>query len=106
MDTQTTAGKVAQEERRNNWREHLERQPASGKNVKAYCAEKGLKPWQFFYWRNALHPKLASTAGFVELRQAETRSRMQIEVGGARIGVDRGFDAETLRQVIRALRTA
>jgi hypothetical protein len=90
------------EERRRRWREHLERQAQSGKTVRAYCAEAGLKPWQFWYWRKALAPQ-AADGGFVQLA-AESATGVTLVIGGCRLGIERGFDPALLREVVAALR--
>ncbi len=102
MDTKTE-GVNGGEERRRRWREHLERQVQSGKGVGAYCAEQGLKPWQFWYWRKALQQKTPAAVGFVELCRVPAAG-VVVELAACRITVGRGFDPELLRQVVAALR--
>ena len=87
-----------------SWAGHVERQRQSGKSIKAFCVEAGLKVWQFCYWRGVLEPKTVNS-GFVEVK-VKGGSAVTIEVGGCRIGVERGFDAELLRQVVAAVRAA
>ncbi len=86
------------------WAERIEQQQASGKSIKAYCQEAGVKVWQFSYWRGVLRPK-AEAAGFVEVR-VKGSGAVTLEVDGCRVRVERGFDAELLREVVAALRTA
>jgi len=102
MDTEVR-GVNAAEERRQVWREHLARHAQSGQTVRAYCAEQGVKPWQFWYWRKALDPKTPEASGFVELGGLSTAG-VVVELAGCRIAVARGFDAALLRQVVAALR--
>ena len=102
MESERT-GRGAGEARRQMWREHVARQGQSGQTVRAYCAEQGVKPWQFWYWRKALKPKAAPTGGFVELCGAAAAG-VVLDVAGCRVTVARGFDAELLRQVVAALR--
>ena len=92
------------EARRQQWREHMERQPQSGKTVAGYCTEHGLKTWQFWYWRRALSPKVAE-AGFVQLAPV-AQTGVTLLIGGCRIGIERGFDPAVLRDVVAALMPA
>ena len=86
------------------WADHVERQRQSGKGIKAYCEEAGLKIWKFCYWRGVVQPK-SEQKGFVEVR-VKAGGGVAIEVDGCRICVERGFDEELLRQVVAALRPA
>ena len=101
MDTETQIVNE-NEERRQLWRGHLDRQSRSGKTIKAYCAENGVKPWNFFYWRKALAPKEVE-GGFLELATGP-RAGMTLAIGGCTIGVERGFDPTLLREIVAALR--
>jgi hypothetical protein len=99
-----TAREQEREAQRAIWAGHIERQRQSGKGVKAFCEEAGLKVWQFSYWRGVIHPK-TEQRGFVEVR-LKPGGGIAIEVQGCRICIERGFDAELLRQVVAALRAA
>ena len=90
------------EAQRGIWAGHLERWQASGKSIKTFCAETGLKIHQFFYWRKVLSPK-PEPAGFVELK-VKPVGGLIVEVKGCRIRVEPGFEADQLRQVVAALR--
>lgn len=92
---------AGREERRAWWRGHVEGQACSGQGVKAYCAEHGLKAWQWHYWRKAL---ARPAGGFVELKAAG--GTLTLECAGCQIAVSRGFDPELLRQVLSALRAS
>ena len=87
------------------WAGRIEKQRQSGKGVKAFCTEEGLKVWQFSYWRGVIHPTKTEPKGFVEVR-VKSGGRVAIEVKGCRIEVERGFDPELLRQVVAAMRAA
>ena len=97
-----TKGESERERRREQWRGHLERHSQSGKTVRAYCAEEGLKPWQFWYWRKALIPQEAQ-GGFIQLTERPAAS-VTLVIGGCRLGIERGFDPALLREVVAALR--
>jgi hypothetical protein len=85
------------------WAAHVEQQRRSGKSIKGFCQDVGLKVWQFHYWSGVLRPK-AEVSGFVEVRMKG--GGVTIETAGCRVHVERGFDAELLRQVVTALRAA
>jgi len=105
MDGAAERSGAAREEKRERWRAHLDGQASSGKSVGQYCAEHGLKSWQFWYWRRALK---TTGRGFVELSAEGVRaaSGVVLELGGCRLIVQAGFDAQLLRQVVAALRPA
>lgn len=72
------------------WAGHIERQQQSGKTIKGYCTEAGLKVWQFCYWRKAIEPKSQGT-GFMEVK-VRCGGGITVEVAGwqrehVRIGV-------------------
>ena len=100
MDKMQTGS--VREERRAWWRGHVEGQARSGQSVKAYCAEHGLKAWQWFYWRKSLQ---GAMDGFVELGTAG-ETAVTVECSGWRVTVVRGFDPELLRQVLAVLRAS
>ena len=98
---------VREQEREANraiWAGHIDRQRQSGKGVKAFCTEEGLKVWQFSYWRGVIHPT-TEPKGFVEVK-VKSGGGVMIDVKGCRIEVERGFDPELLRQVVAAMRAA
>jgi len=87
------------------WAGRIEKQRQSGKGVKAFCTEEGLKVWQFSYWRGVIHSAKTEPKGFVEVKM-KSGGGVAIEVQGCRIEVERGFDPELLRQVVAAMRAA
>ena len=95
--------RVAKREARvREWRAHFARRARSGQTVAAYCAEQGLRPWQYWYWRKA-RLRTRPKSGFVELT-ARAGSGVTLVLGGCRIGLERGFDPVLLRDVVTALR--
>lgn len=87
------------------WTGHIERQRQSGKGIKVFCEEAGLKVWQFAYWRGVLNRKAVGGAGFVEVK-VRGGSGLAVEIGGCRIHVGAGFDPDLLRQVLAVVRLA
>ena len=100
-----TAREQENDAKRLIWTGRIEKQRLSGKGVKAFCEEEGLKVWQFSYWRGVIHPAKTEPKGFVEVN-VKSGGGVAIEVNGCRIEVERGFDPELLRQVVVAMRAA
>ena len=91
---------------RDQWRQIIAEQQASGKKVSAFCLERGLPAWKFWYWRKALIGDGARGCGFVQVQvraSCEMTAHVWIEAGRWRIYVLPGFDATTLRQAVEAL---
>ncbi|MDD5470196.1 MAG: hypothetical protein PHO92_05370 [Candidatus Peribacteraceae bacterium] len=92
------------------WRERIREQGGTGKSVRQFCVEKGLKENLFYGWRRELKLRDGETAGaggFVELLRAGTChaiSGVSLCVDGRlNIVVERGFDVETLKAVLACL---
>ena len=88
------------------WERRIQERQQSGKSIRQYCAEEGIKEWQYYKWWRKLQPRPQLVRGFVELKTKASLRRMVVEVGGCHIEVERGFDAVTLREIVSALRTA
>jgi len=98
------------------WTARVEAWRASGQSVAEFCEGKEYAANTLRYWSSLLRRRLAGTesvsmrAGEVRIARvvrtgAETGSETPIvvELGGARVHVRRGFDAEVLRQVMGIL---
>jgi hypothetical protein len=92
------------------WRAALREAEASGKSVRAFCAEKGLKENLLYAWRRELKLRDAEgrqAPGFVEVLRrggAEGRGGVSIRLGnGLSIEVERGFDAPTLKAALAVI---
>jgi hypothetical protein len=101
------------------WSERVQAWRASGKTAEEYASAFEFQASTLRYWASRLKTEFAekpvamarvvrrrSRALVVEPVSANVRSEVEIEVGGARIIVRRGFDAELLRQVAAALGNA
>ena len=112
---------------RSQWREHIAAHASSGLTAVDYCEGHGLHPKSFYRWKRVLRDSgeleellqgspQASTPGrgvagplFTEMRVAAGRTPPEasgVEVAlrnGMVLQVSRGFDAETLCQVVSAL---
>lgn len=99
---------------------------ASGDTVGAFCASRGLAPASLNRWiaqepseavrlprkernRNVAVPTKSAPSplavGFLRLERAtiEPRGGITLEVGGARVQVERGFDAGLLQEIVNLL---
>jgi len=83
------------------WEEILEEFGKSGKSMRGFSREKCIPVSQISY-RLGRARKARQEGGFIELVR-ETPCNLWIEAGSCRIHVQRGFDAELLRQVAAAL---
>ena len=93
------------------WRQAIAGAGSSGKSVRAYCGQKGLKPSLFYGWQRTLRRRDAETAersGFVELVRPAAPSasagvciRVDDQVS---IVLERDFDREALRATLACLR--
>jgi hypothetical protein len=92
------------------WREILRRQRASGLPVAAFCRQTGVAVSSFYYWRR----RVQAPASFTELKvlppptvsgayQATTPSSgIELRLAdGCCVIVQRGFDRQTLREVLQ-----
>jgi hypothetical protein len=99
-------------ETESKWEARVTAWRASGQTAPAFCAGKDFTPGGLRYWASRLHRTEAEAAkGKVRLARV-VRGRgpkegvetpILIELGNARVGVRRGFDAETLRAVFQVL---
>lgn len=94
------------------WRAVVQEHGGSGKSVRKFCEEKGLKENQLYGWRRALKRRDSEkedAGGFVEL----IRKGCQAATAGVSIKIDdrisvvleRGFDGETLKATLACLST-
>lgn len=102
------------------WLERVNAWRASGRSAPRFCAGKGYTEGTLRYWAS----RLKKAAGGVDAERAGSDVRIArvvrapvgqeaatmgsetaivIEVGGARVGVRRGFDREALREVLSML---
>ena len=100
---------VGHEEKRELWKKRIQEWRSGGLSQSAYCRKAGVSIESFKYWKkklsgdNALF-SLVEVPGH-ELSSLHRSSQpLYLEVGGVyRIGVERGFDADTLHELLRVL---
>jgi hypothetical protein len=101
------------------WAERVQAWRASGKTAEEYASAFEFQASTLRYWASRLKTasaerpspmvrvvRLASSAPVAEAVNPDVQSGVEVAVGGARILVRRGFDAELLRQVAAALGSA
>ena len=95
------------EEKRTRWASVIAEREASGESVAAYCRQRDIPTWKYHYWSRRLKGEGVERreGDFVEMRfDGGGGSGVWFDLGaGVRLVVERGFDAEELRRVLRAL---
>jgi hypothetical protein len=107
----------ADPEKARRWEQTVREQEASGLKAAAFCRDRGVAPALFYPWRRRLRGGTAgapaagaeSAAGFVEMVTGAggggRGSGVALRLGeGLTVAVEPGFDGETLRRVVSALR--
>lgn len=96
---------MRQRANRATWVERIRSWKSSGKSANEFAAGQPYKLKTLTWWANRLRHEIATPR--VEMARVEVRpalpSTIAIEVGSARIVVERGFDETLLRAVVRAL---
>ncbi|MBA2937169.1 IS66 family insertion sequence element accessory protein TnpB [Paenibacillus sp. CGMCC 1.16610] len=92
------------------WKERINAYQASGKSMKAWCADQNLTLHQLKYWlyKDQRRARAASSATFRPVTvtssyETDAVESLRIQVGVAWIEVPSGFKPELLRDVIAAL---
>jgi hypothetical protein len=88
------------------WEHRIQERQQSGKSIRQYCAEQGIKEWQYYKWQRKLSSAREPARGFMELKTKPSLRRIVVEVCGCRIEVERGFDTLTFKEIVSVLRTA
>ncbi len=107
----------ADPEKARTWEQTVAEQAASGQSAAAFCRERGVALARFYQWRRRLRGSGAGAAtagaegatGFVEMLAGRApcsrSSGVALRLGhGLSVAVEPGFDGETLRRVVSALR--
>ena len=85
------------------WRRLLAEKEASGQTIAAFCAERNLGVHQYSYWRKRLRED--AEEGFAELSlNVEEDAGVVLDLRTLTVRLRRGFDAEVLCDLVRALR--
>ena len=104
-----TQGKPRDAWKEQEWRRRVGEWRKSGLSVRAFCAGRGLEPWNFYAWRRELAKRDAQSAAFVPVQivaepVAGGDAGLAVVLDGGRtIRVTPGFDAATLLQLLAVL---
>jgi hypothetical protein len=92
---------------RERWAERVAVWRASGRSATAFAAEHGLNAGTLRYYAKVLRreaPTRSVKLARVEVvRARDSESPIELELGGARVMVRRGFDRETLGELLDLL---
>jgi transposase len=106
MTRSTVARKLGT--RDEDWRTRISAQERSGISVKQFCKQQGVTEQCFYYWRKRLQTTTSMRFALVEAEPrrgtAEHAALELVLMTGERLRISAGVDAETLRQVLEALR--
>lgn len=105
--------------REENWWHTIQAGIQSGKSQKAWCAENGIAPSTFYYWKRQLRDRLLEAQGedngsepcFAELPQpvapaARTQDKILLHTENITVELPLGCREEDLCKVLRAVRHA
>lgn len=99
--------------KRNQWTKHIENWRTSGLSQIEYCRQNQLKSSRFTYWKRTLANKVNKPA-FVEVPVKENPTfkppaksePLKLMVGpGIVIEINDGFNPDTLKSIVRTLRS-
>ena len=86
------------------WRDLIEEHSAGDQTIAAFCLARGVKDHSF-YWHRRRMQRAGSEAGFREVAlPVGAAIRVVVPGAGSHIEVERGFDAQCLREVVQAFR--
>ena len=98
------------EDRREYWTKVIAEQEAAGQTVKAFCGERGLSLYNFYFWRRQLR-QTESAPQFALVRtkavasaNADAPALELVFATGERLRIGKGIDAATLRLTLAAIR--
>ena len=115
---------MATEYRLAQWSQALQDRKASGESIKAFCENKGVSKNTYFYWQRKLRETACSqlalkqseasrnmtAQSFAEIRVAEPAARPEaaqsgiyMEIGAARLTLDRTYPTDKLAELLLAL---
>jgi len=99
-----------QQERRDFWRQLVQRQEQSGLSVRAFCQQHRANEHSFYQWRKRFSAqRLPVKFALVETSRSACTKTGTLELilaSGERLRIAPGFDAPTLRAVLGLLREA
>lgn len=95
---------MKRDEQRRYWEERIRECGLSGKSVRSYCEDTGLKEWQYYSWQRRLKDAPASRVdGFVPVGLVGGHLTIRLR-RGAVLEVPSGFPSELLKTAIECSR--
>jgi hypothetical protein len=90
------------------WSEKLTEQKNSGKSIRAWCVEQGVRYHTFLYWRKRLSTKPTfkpkQHSFFLELPENSPEAWLKVSCRGVRLTLFKDFDKETLSHFLKLVR--
>ena len=117
------AKEVTREYRLAQWAQIIQERTESGQRINAFCENKGISRFQYYYWLRVLRETACERAeqlqkiaqglavpAFTEVKlsdelmpRQEAGGKIQVEVGPCKINADAGYPAESLAILLREL---
>lgn len=95
--------KAFSEEQKQEWREKIEQQQASGESKAKWCRKNNISPDSFYYWQSRLYPK-NSAVSFAEIKNVN-RAEIYLECKGVKVYIsDKQYDSKFLKILLQDLR--
>jgi hypothetical protein len=97
-------------ERRILWEKRLAEYEASGQTPVAWCNENSIRKNQFYYWRRKLRgsqAEIEKPIRWLPLNVGPTlvKDSIAIHIGQATVELNKGFDQDLFRQIVKVLQT-
>ena len=99
---------------RSLWEQRLAEFESSGKNIKAWCHEQGIRENRFYYWRRKLRSnpdKKEQSVKWLSLaldngnKGRINPNSIALHVSQVTIEVNKGFDQHLLKEILQVLQT-
>ena len=93
------------EDRRSNWQAKITAQKSSGLTIVQWCAEHGISPHTFSYWRGKFSESDFGTTEWASIAAepaVAASASLCVRVGAATVEGSAGFDARLLSDVVSA----
>ncbi|MFA5250415.1 MAG: hypothetical protein WC371_03280 [Parachlamydiales bacterium] len=89
--------------KRQEWKDKILKQKASGKTIESWCRENSIAPHLFHYWKKQFFSEAFNRSGFTEL--GDRNAGVAIECKGVVVHLERSFDPAVLKSCLSILRT-
>ena len=91
------------DQKREYWGKLIAEQEASGQTIRAFCKERGISDYSFYFWRKRL--ATSEPVQFALLKTVASTAALElILASGERLRIGNGVDAATFRLVLEAVR--